>query len=168
MKGIGFQRFFYFLTILTRQKRYTLLQYKYEEKEERMATLLNPTIEVIEENPEVKSFIYQNISEFEPYITPETVITVVARDPKKLALQYETDGVEFDPDELKKMYRIAISLKEGDSKIEAEAVHKDIYMAISMAKDNLMRKLVAIHDSVVSQQDRIVEINHFLQNPVLH
>lgn len=133
-----------------------------------MSTLLNPTIEVIEQNPEVKSYIYQQISEFEPFVTPQTVVAVVARDPRKLALQYETDGIEFNRKELKKLYRIAIVLKEGDTSVEAEGVDKDIFGAIRIAKENLLKQLIEIQDSIVSQQDRIMEINHFLQNPVLH
>lgn len=133
-----------------------------------MSSLLNPTVQLIEQNPEVKSYIYQQIMEFEPYVTPTTVVAVVAKNPQKLALQYEADGKDFDPEDLRKLYRIAISLQEGDTRIEAEGVHEDIFAAIKSAKENLLQKLVAIHDSVVSQQDRLVEINHFLQNPVLH
>jgi hypothetical protein len=133
-----------------------------------MSSLLNPTIAVIENNPEVKSYIYQQIMDFEPYVTPQTVVAVIAKDPRKLALQYEAEGKDFDMKELRKMYRIAISLTEGDTKIEAEAVDSDIFEAIKLAKENLLAKLVAIHDSVVSQQDRLIEINHFLQNPILH
>lgn len=133
-----------------------------------MSTLLTPTIEDIEQNPEVKSFIYQMIAEFDPFVTPQTIVTVVARDPRKLAIQYETEGKDFSPAELKKLYRIAISLNEGGTKVEAEGVHQDIYQAIKMAKENLLKELVAIQDSVVSQQDRLIEINHYLQHPVLH
>ncbi len=133
-----------------------------------MTTLLNPTIELIEQNPEVKSFIYQQIVDFEPFVTPQTVVAVVARDPRKLAIQYETEGREFTRAELKRLYRIAIVLTEGDAKAEAEGVHEDIFEAIKLAKQNLMQKLIAIQDSVVSQQDRIIEINHYLQHPVLH
>lgn len=133
-----------------------------------MTTLLNPTIALIEQNPEVKSFIYQQIADLEGFVTPQTIVTVVARDPRKLAIQYETEGKEFSKKELKKLYRIAISLSEGGAKVEAEGVHKNIYEAIKAAKNALLKELITIHDSVVSQQDRIVEINHYLQHPVLH
>lgn len=133
-----------------------------------MSTLLNPTVELIEKNPEVKSFIYQQIAEFEGFVTPQTIVTVMARDPRKLALQYETEGKEFKKSELRKLYRIAIVLTEDDTSVEAEGVSKDIYEAIKNAKDNLMKKLVDIQDSVISQQDRIVEINQALQNPTIH
>ncbi|MBO9667615.1 MAG: hypothetical protein J7501_12475 [Bdellovibrio sp.] len=133
-----------------------------------MTNLQNPTIQLIEENPEVKSFIYQQIAEFEDFVTPQTVVTVVARNPKKLALQYEAEGKEFTRRDLSKLYRIAIVLNEADAKVEAEGVHEDIFIAIKMAKDNLMAKLMEIHDSMISQQDRLVEINHYLQHPSLH
>ncbi|NUN04575.1 MAG: hypothetical protein HUU57_02325 [Bdellovibrio sp.] len=133
-----------------------------------MTTLLNPTIEVLEKNPEVKSFIYQQIVDFEPFVTPQTIVAVIARDPKKLALQYETEGKEFSKEDLKKLYRIAISLKEGDTTIEAEGVHRDIFQAIKMAKDNLIKELVDIQDSVVSSQDRLIEVNQYLQPQILH
>lgn len=133
-----------------------------------MSTLLNPTIQLIEQNPEVKSFIYQQIAEFENFVTPQTVVAVIARDPRKLALQYETEGKDSSPESLRKLYRIAIVLTESGTSMEAEGVHEDIYEAIKSAKHNLMQKLLEIQDSVVSQQDRIKEINHFLQHPVLH
>ncbi len=133
-----------------------------------MTNLPNPTIQLIEENPEVKSYIYQTIAEFDGFVTPETVVTVVARNPKKLALQYETEGKEFNRRDLSKLYRIAIVLSDGEAKVEAEGVHQDIYLAIKLAKDNLMLKLVEIQDSIVSHQDRLVEINHYLQHPSVH
>lgn len=133
-----------------------------------MTTLLNPTIELIEQNPEVKSYIYQQIVDFEPFVTPQTVVAVVARDPNDLAVQYETEGKEFKPEELKSLHRIAIVLKEAETSVEAEGVHEDIYEAIKLAKENLLKELISIQDSVVSQQDRIIEINHYMQSHILH
>lgn len=133
-----------------------------------MTSLLIPSIEQIEQNPEVKSYIYQQITEFEPFVTPQTIVAVLARDPKKLAIQYETEGKDFDKKTLRQLHRIAIVLKENDASVEAEGVHQDIFQAIKMAKEELLKKLLAIQDSVVSQQDRLMEINHFLQHPVLH
>ena len=108
------------------------------------------------------------ISEFDPFVTPQTIVTVTAKDPRKLALQYEADGKDFSVDDLKRLYRISIALTEGDAKAEAEGVHEDIFQAIKIAKDNLMMQLIAIQDSVVSQQDRLIEINHYLQPQVVH
>lgn len=133
-----------------------------------MAHPLNPKIEVIEADPEVKSYIYQQIAEFEPYVTPETVVAVVARDPRKLAIQLETDGKEMPPEELRKMYRIAIVLREGDTTIQEEGLDENVYEAIRLAKARLMAKLAAIQDSVISTGDRVAQINDVLQNTMLH
>jgi hypothetical protein len=74
----------------------------------------------------------------------------------------------MDPTQLSQMYRIAIVLKEDDTKIQAEGLHEDIYEAIRLAKVALLAKLVEIHDTVVSQSDRIEQINFALSNPQLH
>lgn len=133
-----------------------------------MANLLNPAIQILDDNPEVKAYIYQQLSEFEPYVTPETVVAVVARDPRKLAIHLEADKSDIDRNQLSQMYRIAIVLKEDDTKIQAEGLHEDIYEAIRLAKVHLLSKLAEIHDQVVSQSDRIEQINLALTNPQLH
>lgn len=133
-----------------------------------MSSLLNPSIELLEHDPEVKSYIYQQIVEFEPYVTPETTVAVVARDPKKLMLRYEAEGKEYDREKMKKMFRIAIVLKEGDTQIQEEGLHENVFEAIKLAKDALMRKLVAIQDSIMTNQERTEQINFALQNNQLH
>ncbi len=133
-----------------------------------MTHLLTPDLDLLEQNPEVKSHIYQQIMEFEPFVTPDTVISVIAKDPAKLALQYESENKEFDPVELSKMYRISISLAEDGGKLEAEGLHLDVFEAIKIAKENVLKKLALIQDSVISQQDRLIEINHVLSNRHLH
>lgn len=133
-----------------------------------MAHLLNPTIEFIEQSPEVKSYIYQQITEFEPFITPDTVISVIARDPRKLMLQLETDGHFIEPEKLSKMFRIAIVLKEGDTHIQEEGLHDDIFEAIRLAKAKLIKRLVQIQDAVISNQDWQEQINHAVQGTQVH
>jgi ribosome-associated translation inhibitor RaiA len=133
-----------------------------------MGNLLNPAINIMVEDADVKAFVYQQIAEFEPYVTPETVVAVVARDPRKLALQLETDGKDMESTKLREMFRIAIVLREEDTKLEGEGFHEDVYEAIRMAKENLMKKLAEIHDNVISQSDRIEQINFALSNPQLH
>lgn len=133
-----------------------------------MANLLNPAIHILDQSNEVKAYVYQQIAEFEAYVTPETVVAVVARDPRKLALQLETEGKAIEPTKLSQMYRIAIVLKEDDTKIEGEGLHEDIYEAIRLAKEELLQKLVAIHNEVVSQSDRQEQINFALSNTQLH
>jgi ribosome-associated translation inhibitor RaiA len=145
-----------------------------------MSVLLNPEFkvlnesvpqpirEMIEDTPEVKSYIYQMISEFEPFITPETVVSVISKDPKKLVRQYEAEDIEFDMEDLKSQFRISISLKEGDAKLRAEGLDKNIFVAIRLAKESLMKKLMTIQDSVVTQQERNMAVYQALQNTTIH
>lgn len=133
-----------------------------------MTGATNPTIRLLESDPEVKSFIYQQIVDFEPYVTPETVVAVVARDPRKMKIQLETEGRDVDPRKLSKMHRIAIVLTEGDTSIQEEGFHENLYDAIRMAKTSLLSKLSEIQDSVVSNSERMDQINQALANTQLH
>lgn len=111
-----------------------------------MKNFKQKTLALIENNPDVKAYIYQQVLDFNPYVTPETVVAVVARESKKY------------PDK----HRIAIILTEDDARLEAEAIHDDIFKAIELAKLKLIAKLAEIQDSVISNQDRIIEINEAL------
>lgn len=122
----------------------------------------------IDENPEIRSFVYQQILEFEPYVTPQTIVAVLARDPLKLVRKLEADGETINREELGKMYRIAIVLKEDGTKIQEEALHTDIFVAIRLAKEKLIKKLEAIQDHVISQSDRMEQINQALTNSKVH
>ncbi len=133
-----------------------------------MKTPLNSRLDLENVSPEVKSYIYQTISEFEPFSTPETVIAVLAKDPLKLITQLEADGVNYDRTQLKKMYRISISLTEEGAKIEEEGLHEDIYEAIRIAKDKLLKALTEIQDDVISNQDRHMQINEALAGGSVH
>ena len=104
-------------------------------------------MDLIETSPEVKSYIYQQLVDFQPYVTPDTMVYVIARNPSELP--DGADAEEFElPDENYK-HRIAIILQEGDTSIEAEAYHDDIYYAIRLAKDSLLDRLNQIEDEVV-------------------
>lgn len=118
----------------------------------------------LDENPEIRSFVYQQILEFEPYVTPQTIVAVIAKDPLKMRSQLMAEGQEISKQELSKMYRIAITLKEDGSQIQEEALHSDIFEAIKMAKQKLIQKLEAIQEHVLSQSDRIEQINQALGN----
>lgn len=124
-----------------------------------------PTKKLIENNADVKAFIYQQIVEFESFVTPDTKITVVARNPRRLMPQFENPA---DAEYLKSSHRIAVVLVEDGASIEAEGVHPNIFTAITMAKENLMIKLLEIQESVVSSQERQMAINQALQNNMIH
>ncbi len=141
------------------------------------SNFLKSTLELLESDPEVKSFIYQQILEFNPFVTPETVVMVIARDP---ASSYK-DEVDLDNEELEDYadieeesiagtykYRLAIVLKDGDSAIEAEAFDNDIFEAIRMAKDILISKLIEIQEEVENPVDRMNAIIEASSNTQIH
>lgn len=134
-----------------------------------MSNLANPQLAaVLDENPEIRSFIYQQIVDFEHFVTPQTLVAVTAKDPLKLAGKLEADGQKINRRKLAKMYRISIVLKEDDTKIQEEALHEDLFEAIKLAKNKLIKRLIAIQDQIVSQQERIEQINLALSNPNIH
>ena len=119
---------------------------------------LENTLDLLETDPEVKSFIYQQINEFAPYVTPETLVMVLARDP--LAQQ----EVEVSADN----YRIAIVLKEDDASIEAEAYSPNIFDAIRLAKESMLSRLSEIQNKVENSKDRLQAIKDARNNSQVH
>ncbi len=120
---------------------------------------LENTLNLIETDPEVKSFIYQQISEFAPYVTPETLVVVLARDP--LAQQEEKEVSADD-------FRIAIVLKEQDASIEAEAYSPNIFDAIRLAKESMISRLSEIKNKVENSKDRLKAIKDAGNNSQVH
>ncbi len=134
-----------------------------------MRNLGNPTLnDALDENPEIRSFIYQQIVDFENYVTPQTVVAVMAKDPLKLIAKLEADGKTVNRRKLSKMHRIAIVLKEDDTKLQEEGLHEDIFEAIKIAKAKMIKKLEAIQDQIITYQERVEQINQALANPNVH
>lgn len=126
------------------------------------------TEKLIQDDPDLKSFVYQQIAEFQPYVTPTTVAAVIAKDPQKLAMEFELKGQGRSTSQLATLHRVAIRLRDGDSSIQQEAHHENIYEAVRLAKEKLLIRLDEIHDEVISKKDRIDEINQALQNQFKH
>lgn len=126
------------------------------------SNFLKNSTDLIETSLEIKSFIHQQIIDFSPFITPETLIVVIARDPQGP----ETD--ESQPVAHLFKHRIAIVLKENESSLEAEAVHDDIFEAIKIAKEILVMQLLEIQHEMESSQDRLVAIQNAKENGQIH
>jgi hypothetical protein len=132
---------------------------------------LKNTLDLLEADPEVKSFIYQQILDFNPFVTPETLVMVIARDPKA-AYEPEQDTHDFSDEATASdqncKYRIAVILKDGDTSIECEAFENDIFDAIRLAKDRLVARLVEIQNEIESPQDRLNAIKEANDNKLVH
>ncbi len=132
------------------------------------SSFLKTTLETIETDPEVKSFIYQQTLDFNPFVTPETLVVVLARDPGQTYDNIEDESAEEVPMEEVFNYRIAIVLKDGDSSIEAEAYHNDIFDAIRLAKEQLLARLIEIQEEIENPQDRLSAIKDAQENKQIH
>ena len=142
--------------------------FKTKRKKKKVASGAARTEKLIQDDPDLKSFVYQQIAEFQPYVTPTTIAAVIAKDPQKLAMELELKGQGRSTNQLALLHRVAIRLKDGDSSIQQEAHHENIYEAIRMAKEKLLIRLDEIQDEVISKKDRIDEINQALQNQFKH
>jgi ribosome-associated translation inhibitor RaiA len=146
------------------------------------SNFLKNTLDLLETDPEVKSYIYQQIVEFNQFVTPETLVMVIARDP---AISYSAEiAASYDEDEEQDMhdyeieeeaaiaenhsYRIAIVLKDGDASIEAEAFNDDVFEAIRLAKEKLVARLIEIQEEMENPQDRIKAIKEASDNTQVH
>lgn len=107
---------------------------------------------LIDSDSEVKSYIYQQVTDLNPYVTPETLIMVIARDPKEAANKIDKDENIQNIKELSKYkHRIAIILQEDGATLEAEAYHDNIFEAIKLAKTSLLDRLVEIQTELEKQ-----------------
>ncbi len=112
----------------------------------------------IEESPEVKSFIYQQIVDFEPFLSPTSLVSVISKNAK------ENSG-----NKKKQMrHQIQISIKEDGVSLVEVGSSENIYEAILDAKNKLYQKLVLIQDSVVSEHDRMAQIKLVQSGGVIH
>lgn len=160
------------------------------------SSFLKNTLDLIENDPEIKSYIYQQIQEFNTFVTPETLVMVIARDPlgryegnttediissdleedQKVMAKFEDeeDGEDFiDEDEItdemrKSRYRIAVVLKDGDHAIEAESFNDDIFEAIRLSKEALIVKLLEIQEEIENPKERMNAIMQASENKPIH
>lgn len=143
------------------------------------SSFLKNTLDLLETDPEVKSYIYQQILDFNAFVTPETLVMVLARDPSTSYTEQVDDDEAAEEMEdyflheeesiaAGYKYRLAIILKDGESSIEAEAFHNDIFEAIRLAKEKLMAKLIEIQEEVENPADRINAIKEASSNTQIH
>lgn len=127
---------------------------------------LQETLQLLETDLEIKSYIYQQINELAPYVTPETTVIVLARDPQE---HREEEELEFHNESSEKFaFRIAIILKEQEATLEAEGYGHDVYDAIHFAKEALLMRLSELQEEVENPQDRLNAIQQASENGHLH
>ena len=130
------------------------------------SNFLKNTLKLLESDPEVTSFIYQQILDFNPFVTPETLVMVIARDPQ---VPVATEDGEYEAIiDHNYRYRIAVVLKDADTSIEAEAFDNNIFEAIRLAKENLLGRLIEIQNEIENPKDRMLAIQQASDNKPVH
>ncbi|MBC7421548.1 MAG: hypothetical protein H7328_12545 [Bdellovibrio sp.] len=133
---------------------------------------LKNTLDLIESDTEVKSYIYQQMMDFNPFVTPETLVMVIARDPNGVYTSQNPDEASENEDQNAGVsdfkFRIAVILKDKDTSIEAEAYDNDIFAAIRLAKENLLSQLIEIQNELESSQDRLRAIQQASDHKPVH
>jgi len=134
-------------------------------------------------DPEVRSYIYQMLVDFEPYTSPTTQLSVSAKDPLALLTENEPEADEeiemkyyldhpdhsrLTEDDLKNQWRISIALVDEGTRIEEEGLDLDIFVALRKAKTKLLEHLNAIHDDVLSPAERVSQIQSALDKTQIH
>lgn len=142
------------------------------------SNFLKNTLDLLETDPEVKSYIYQQIVDFNPFVTPETLVMVIARDPQtsyseEVGIEDEEEFSDYEAEEQVAIeenykFRIAIVLKDGEASIEAESFNNDVFEAIRLAKEKLVARLIEIQEEMENPKDRAKAIKEASDNTQVH
>jgi ribosome-associated translation inhibitor RaiA len=121
-------------------------------------------LNIDETSPEVKSFICQQVQDFESFMTPKSIINVVS---KKITYHKNKKKLLSSTHNENPIYKVIISITENSSILEEEAVSSNIFEAIAMAKTKLYNTLLRIQDEVISLEDREAQLLK-AKNSTLH
>ncbi len=112
---------------------------------------LKYTVETFASDPEVKAHIYQQLSEFEPYLLPGSHIAVLIKD-KKEAKQSDTRVI------------VTFSLSAEGGQMYGKGAAADVYEAAKIAKNDILKQFDLIQNQLVSAHERDVEISQIVTN----
>ncbi len=107
-------------------------------------------VKAIENDREFKAYIYQQLVDLQPFLEPESQISVL--------VQLEQDEASENG------MTIILSLVAtiGDYKLEAEGRHGDMYEAFSLAKQAMVHELEEYYNAAVDATERDAEIQTLL------
>lgn len=122
---------------------------------------------VMNEESEIKAYIYQQLSELEDFLTKDSKIEVVSKNASKV-IKKLVRNEEVAPD-FKAKFCYEISVEEEGNRINSYGLSNDKYSAIKIAKDKMLGHLISIQNEVISTSDHLNEINQVLSGSnILH
>lgn len=107
-------------------------------------------------NPEVRAYIYQQLSDLEPLIPKGSAIAITV-DEEKAATKSEKP---------KKYVSIILKTTMGD--LVVKSTHKDIYKAINTAKTDLAGQLANLQYWIDENDERKLQIDLMMNHKYLH
>jgi ribosome-associated translation inhibitor RaiA len=117
----------------------------------RNSALSRPTTEGlnVENDPELKAYIYQNLVDLQPYLAPESQVSVLVG---------QEDGEEGETE-----HSLTLVATLGDYRLEAEGQNPDIYEAFMLAKRKMLSQLEEWYVSSIDSSERDNEIQAVLE-----
>lgn len=113
--------------------------------------LSNPTADgfSVENDPELKAYIYQHLVDLQPYLAPESQVAVL--------VGQDTDE-EGDPE-----HSLTLVATLGDYRLEAEGQDEDIYEAFLSAKRKMLQQLEDWYVASIDTSERDNEIQAVIE-----
>jgi ribosomal subunit interface protein len=121
-----------------------------------MKQTLSPNINT---TPEVRAFIYQQLTDLEGLLPQGSNVNIVVEDPALLSKAKK-------PKIFKKKVMIQLETEAGNIVVESE--HKDVFKAISLAKETLRGQLTTLESFLGGAEDRDQKIEDILAHKILH
>lgn len=112
-------------------------------------------------DPEVMAYTYQIVEECSPFMTENTQIVIEERKASKIAKRLKSEGTL--PEDFKiPQYCFRILMTEEGARIVEYGFGENPYQALDEAKNKLIKQLGIIQDEVISNSDRINEVNSII------
>jgi len=103
----------------------------------------------VENDPELKAYIYQHLVDLQPFLAPESQVAVLV-------------GQE-DDDEGKAEHALTLVATLGDYRLEAEGQAVDIYDAFMVAKRKMLQQLEEWYAASIDTSERDNEIQAVIE-----
>lgn len=108
----------------------------------------------VENDPELKAYIYQQLVDLQPFLTPESQVAVLV-------------GHEESEDGAREEHALTLVATLGEYRLEATAQSEDIYEAFMSAKSKMLLQLEELYASSVDTTDRDNEIQAVIEGRYL-
>jgi ribosome-associated translation inhibitor RaiA len=108
-------------------------------------------VKSIENDREFKAFIYQHLLELQPYLAPESQVSVMI----------QVDQEEEHTND--RMITMTLAATFGDYRLEAEGTDADMYEAFILAKDSMLEQLEEYFNLAVDSAERDAQIRSVME-----